>query len=164
MQPMERIWGFIPGAAGNPWIKANPLRWLWALVSCLVLQLPLPGFFQFLKQRLSIGHNQTCPPISPIHSTDPLSQEAFPDPQWGQDPLLYMLKAGFFSHRALPSVCNCILLLMFIPFMPASPHKTVSSKSASTLPTFAHYRSPSIQHKTQHSRYSIHVHCKKEKK
>ena len=53
---------------------------------------------------------------------------------------------------------------MFIPFRPASPHKTISSMSASTLPTFAHYRSPSIQHKTQHSRYSIHGHYKKKKK
>lgn len=99
------------------------------LVSCLVLHLPLPCFSQFRKQRFSLGHKAFTASSVPILSPNrPLFilqilflRKPSLTPGGGQDLLLYTLETGFLSHRALRSECNCVLFLMIIPFMSASP-------------------------------------------
>ena len=62
---------------------------------------------------------------NPIPKSAPMQvlflRKPFLTPGGGQDLLLHALEAGFLSHRALRSECNCVLLPVIMPFMSASP-------------------------------------------
>ena len=161
MQAVERTWALFrrrrtSWRRASPWGGCGPS----GLLPCYT---SLPRLLSGPQAKTIQWPHPSLPTNQPHSLFGSCLRKPSPTRSEVQDPSLHMLRAGFFSHRALPPVCKCTRLLMFIPLTPASPHKTVSSRSARTLPPSADYRSPSIQHKTQQSRYWIHIHYKKEK-